>query len=86
MIILKNILISLDQTLNCLIRLSDGWGQPDEMLSARAWRLRRQHPRLKQAIETLFFWDKDHCQECFMIELKRRQLPSEYRQNGSESA
>lgn len=78
MAILKNFLIAADQALNCLVRLSDGWGRPDEMLSARAWRLREQHPRLRQAIDGLFFWDESHCQECYEIELYRRQLPSEY--------
>lgn len=77
--IIKNVLIGLDQTANCLIRLSDGWGKPDEMLSARAWRLRKRHPWLRRTIDGLFFWDKDHCLECYQIELQRKQQPSEYR-------
>lgn len=76
---LKNIAIAIDQTVNCLIRLSDGFGQPDEMLSARAWRLRYAHPNLRKVIDGMFFWDNNHCEECYMIELNRRQLPSEYR-------
>lgn len=76
--VIKNIGIGLDQTLNCCIKLNDGWGQPDEMLSARAWRLRREHPRLRVFIDAMFFWDKNHCAECYEIELLRRQLPSEY--------
>lgn len=79
MSILKNLLIALDQAANTLIKLSDGWGEPDEMLSARAWRLRRQHPRLRVWIDRLFFWDADHCAECYAIEYDRRQLPREYR-------
>lgn len=58
----------LDQSLNCAIKLSDGWGAPDEMLSARARRLREQHPTLRKVIDGLFFWDKNHCQECYEIE------------------
>ena len=73
-----NILIGLDQTLNCCIKLSDGYGAVDEMLSARAWRLRDQHPRLHVWIDRLFFWDKDHCKECYEIEQRRLQLPLEY--------
>lgn len=73
MAILKNFLIGQDQAFNCLIKLSDGWGRPDEMLSARAWRLREEHPALKRWIERLFFWDKDHCKECYEIELARSQ-------------
>ena len=56
--ILKNTAIGLDQTLNCLVRLTDGWGMPDEMLSSRAWRLRADHPRLHAWIDRLFFWDE----------------------------
>lgn len=70
----------LDQGLNLFVKLSDGWGSPDEMLSARAWRLRVGYPRLVKIIDGLFFWDADHCRECYEIELRRRQLPSEYRE------
>ena len=77
--VIKNTAIGLDQTLNCFIKLSDGWGAPDEMLSARAWRLREEHPTLRKFIDGLFFWDKNHCEECYEIEMKRRQLPLEYR-------
>lgn len=78
----KNFLIGLDQTINTLVKLSDGWGRPDEMLSARAWRLREQHPRLYAWIDRVFFWDNNHCQECFDIELRREQSPDTYRTDG----
>lgn len=78
MSVLKNLLIGLDQTLNTTIKLSDGWGEADEMLSARAWRLRYRHPNLRLWIDRLFFWDADHCQECYEIERTRKQLPAEY--------
>lgn len=76
--VLKNILIGIDQTINCAVRLSDGYGSPDEMLSSRAWRLREQHPKLKAGIDRLFFWDADHCEECYWIEVERKQLPPSY--------
>lgn len=76
---LKRFGIGLDQTLNTLVKLTDGRGHPDEMLSARAWRLRDVHPRLYVWIDRLFFWDKDHCRECFEIEMNREQLPEIYR-------
>lgn len=79
MSILRNLLISLDQALNCLIKLSDGFGTPDEMLSARAYRLRKQHPALMRWIDRLFFWDRYHCQECYGIEMARAQLHADYR-------
>ena len=78
MTVFKNIAIGLDQTFNCVVKLSDGWGTPDEMLSARAWRLREQYPRLRLTIDRLFFWDPDHCEECYNIEMQRKQLPREY--------
>lgn len=78
MSVLKNVLIGIDQTVNCLIKLSDGWGTPDEMLSARAWRLREQHPSLCMWIDLLFFFDPNHCAECYEIEKTRSQLPEEY--------
>lgn len=75
----KQFLISLDQTLNTVIKMGDdGYGYADEMLSARAWRL-RDKSTLYIWIDRLFFWDKDHCQECYAIELERQQLPPEYR-------
>jgi len=80
---LRNVVIALDQALNCCVKLTDGWGEPDEMLSARAYRLRKQHPALIKWFDRLFFWDRDHCQECYEIELSRAQLPSEYR-DGAE--
>ena len=79
MSIFKNFLIAQDQAFNCLIKLCDGYGKPDEMLSARAYRLRNEHPNLIKWIDRLFFWDRYHCQECFGIEMARLQLPAEYR-------
>jgi hypothetical protein len=79
MSVVKQFLIALDQALNTLVKLSDGWGYADEMLSARAWRLREHHPYLMKFIEGLFFWDDNHCFECYLIEVERKQLPTEYR-------
>lgn len=78
MSVIKNVLIGLDQTLNCLIRLSDGWGMPDESLSARAWRLRAEHPSLHRWIDRLLWWDADHCETSYHGERQRKQLPAEY--------
>lgn len=72
--------IAIDQFMNCLTYLAgDGFGMADEMLSARAWRLRSTHPRMHVWIDRVFFWDADHCEECYWIEVSRKQLPSEYR-------
>jgi len=72
-------LIALDQLLNTCIKIgNDGFGYADEMLSARAWRLRHTST-LCIWIDRLFFWDDNHCEECYRIELERKQLPREYR-------
>ena len=76
--VLKNFLIALDQSVNTLIRIDGEWGRPDEMLSARAWRLRYTHPRLRLWADRLFFWDDNHCRECWEIERQRKQLPPSY--------
>lgn len=79
---MKQTAIAIDQALNTIIWLSgDGWGTPDEMLSARAWRLRESHPKLRLIIDKLFFWDLNHCEECYNIEMQRKQLPKEYGAN-----
>ena len=75
----KNFWIGIDQSINTLVKLCDGYGQPDEMLSARAWRLRNEHPKLQLWIDRLFFWDQDHCRECYEIEQQHLQMPEEYR-------
>ena len=84
MSVLKNFLIGLDQTLNTLIRIDGERGRSDEMLSARAWRLRDKHPAYRKWIDRIFFWDDNHCQECYEIELRREQLPNEYSNARSE--
>lgn len=78
---MKQFLIALDQALNTVIKIADdGYGYADEMLSARAWRL-RESSSLHIWIDRLFFWDKNHCEECYYIEMERQQLPPEYRQS-----
>ena len=73
-------LIAFDQTLNTLIWLpGDGFGMADETLSARAYRLRDQHPWLMRSIDLIFFWDDNHCEESYYMEILRHHLPNEYR-------
>lgn len=76
---LWNFIIAQDQALNCLIKLSDGYGQPDEMLSSRAYRLRKEHPSLIKWIDRMFFWQVDHCQDAFGTEMARLQSPQVFR-------
>jgi hypothetical protein len=80
MSVLKNFFIALDQAVNCLIRIDGHWGWPDEMLSSRAWRIRQKHPAWQRWIDRIFFWDDNHCAECYDIERQRRQLPPRMRE------
>ena len=76
---LKNLLISLDQTINCVVWIkNDGFGTPDETLSARAWRLREQSRAWKR-IDRLMFFDPAHCRTSYEAEVNRTQLPKDYR-------
>lgn len=75
---MKQLLIALDQFFNTLLNIGgDGWGYADETLSARAWRLRDKSKAYK-VIDTIFFWDKNHCQQSYQSEVDRKQLPEEY--------
>ena len=72
----RKILIAIDQLVNAIF---NGW--PDETLSSRAWRWelngKRRWPR--KVIDTLFFWEKDHCLGSYENERNGRQLPPELR-------
>lgn len=72
---IKQIALAADQFINTLTG-----GYADETLSARSWRLRSTQPfkTLRPIIDTLFFFDKNHCEESYKSELFRKQLPSEY--------
>ena len=74
---MKNVLIWLDQGVNVILFL----GYPDETLSARAYRhhLDGSMPYLKKIIDTLFWFDEDHCKKSYENEVLNRQLPPEYR-------
>ena len=75
---MKNLLIAIDQLVNTLVWINgDGFGLPDETLSARAWRLRGQSGAWKR-IDALLFFDPDHCRTSYESEMQRKQLPKEY--------
>lgn len=69
------ILVALDQLVNTLMG-----GMADETLSARAWRNHMKGRRSWPAkiIDTIFFWQKDHCREAYESEVERKQLPAGY--------
>ena len=76
---MKQLLIALDQLVNAAIG-----GYADETISARAWRLRKTSYSWRVTrfvIDGVFFWDANHCQESYLNEMRRKQLPKEYAYN-----
>ena len=72
---IKQILIAIDQLLNTLL-----FGWADETLSSRCWRWSlkgRDWPR--KLVDTLLFFDKEHCKTSYESEVLRRQCPVELR-------
>lgn len=75
--ILQN-LIGIDQQLNAILG-----GYADETLSSRAWRMYEKGKIFgkifKPLIDTLLWFDPDHCYQSYLSEKNRRQLPPEFR-------
>lgn len=70
------VLIAVDQLVNALLG-----GDPDETLSARAWRLEGQTKRWKVTrifIDTLFFLQPSHCKQAYESEVNNAHLASIY--------
>lgn len=75
---MRQFFISIDQTLNTITWIKgDGFGFADETLSARAWRLRDKSKAWKR-IDTIFFWEDQHCLQAYRAEVQRKQLPLHY--------
>lgn len=72
---LKSVFIALDQLANAL---TGGWA--DETLSSRAYRMAVDGTTWPmRTIDTIFFWEKGHCEQAFDSERKRLQSPPEVR-------
>jgi hypothetical protein len=74
---LFNILLGFDQLANTLAA-----GYPDETISARTYRLRNKTKAWQVAhitINTLLFFQKDHCYKAYLAEIQRKQSPVEER-------
>ena len=70
-----NLLVAFDQSINVLFS-----GQPDETISSRAWRCKDANSFwgfMKKLIDTLFFWQKDHCYHSFIAKIERYQAATE---------
>ena len=74
---LKQVAIAVDQLLNALT--PGGWA--DETISARCWRLRsrRGWNVARLVIDTVLFFDPNHCEESYKSEQLRTQCAPEYR-------
>lgn len=74
---IKETLIAVDQTINALVFF--GWA--DETLSSRAWRMQHQfHFKIfRVIIDTVFFFQPDHCYKSYLGERERLQEPPELR-------
>ena len=78
---MKQMLIALDQLANTLLWFLPGGCWADETLSSRAWRI-RQVPGwgwLHRLIDGIFFLQDAHCEQSYVSELLRYQLPPEFR-------
>ena len=75
---LLNVLIAIDQLVNVILC----GGQPDETMSSNVWRMEQAGKPwgfMRPVIDTLFFFDPDHCATSYMAERERGQLPPEFR-------
>ena len=73
---MTDFLIAVDQLGKTLIG-----GKADETISARAWRLKDKELRWKITrflVDSIFFWEDNHCESAYYAEMTRKQLPSEY--------
>jgi len=74
---LKQVLIAFDQLLNALL---GGWA--DETLSSHAYRLEQEGKSfgfMRKVIDTILWFDPNHCEASFENETKRMQSPPEAR-------
>ena len=73
----EQIPIAIDQLVNTIF---GGWA--DETISSRAHRMQgksRKWARLRKLIDSLFFWQKNHCESAYLSEKNRLQCPPELR-------
>lgn len=70
---LFHLMIAVDQLLYVILTL--GRGNPDETMSAAAWRLERDGKLagriFRPLIDRVFWFDKDHCRKAYLAEVRR---------------
>lgn len=73
----EQIPIAIDQLINTIF---GGWA--DETISSRAHRMQRKSTtwsRFRKIIDSLFCWQKNHCESAYLSEKNRLQCPPELR-------
>ena len=78
----KQLLICLDQLANVLIGLfSNKKAWADETMSCRAYRLELERGRTwaRKIVDTIFFFDPEHCKTSYESEQQQRQMPPSVR-------
>lgn len=77
---IRQVAIAFDQLFNTLLS-----GYADETLSARAYRMasetlpKRRWLIARRVIDTIFFWEKEHCFKAYVSEKQRNHFPSSYK-------
>jgi hypothetical protein len=69
--------VSVSRLVNALL-----CGYSGEMLSARAYRLRNCSlfwGVVKEVLDSVFWWELEHCKQCYEFEEEHRDKPEEYR-------
>lgn len=77
---MKQVFIAIDQLINTLIPpYKDAWA--DETLSARSWRNGKTSKgwnAFRIFVDTILFFDPQHCFTSYLSEADRKHLPEEY--------
>lgn len=80
---LYQFVIAFDQLLNVSVTPFQGGAWADETLSSRAYRMdQKGRPwgrLMRPLIDTLFFWQHQHCRQAYEKERSRLHIPPEMR-------
>lgn len=80
---LHQLLVSLDQFLNCLVGIflykEQIWADMTFSATCYIWHRDGKRSWPYKVVNTIFCWQKDHCLESYQSEEQRSQLPPELR-------
>lgn len=78
--VIRRLAIWVSQTTNVLTG-----GMPDEMLCSRLWRGKQAGDKSAafwvKVMDTIFFWDRDHCKGSYEDEVNRVHFPADLKKN-----